>query len=79
MREGQSSREGQVPPGEEDAPFEFDEPPEPELCSHSRMDASLQRKLMDNIDKYTCEAVAEVKQTHRFRGKYSTDSIISTY
>lgn len=58
-------------PGEEDAPWEDDEPREPELCSHSRMDTSLWRRLQDNIGKYTCEAVAEIKQTHRFRGKHS--------
>ncbi|KAE9364185.1 hypothetical protein N431DRAFT_488810 [Stipitochalara longipes BDJ] len=52
----------------EDALSEQDEHPEPELCSHSRMDTSLRRKLIDNVGKYTCEAVAEVKQTHRFRG-----------
>jgi len=49
---------------------EHNKPPEPELCSHSRMDTNLRRKLIDNIGKYTCEAVAEVKQTHRFRGKH---------
>ncbi|PMD37773.1 hypothetical protein L207DRAFT_464242 [Hyaloscypha variabilis F] len=60
-----------VAPQVEDAQSEHDEPPEPpepELCSHSRMDTSLRRKLIDNVGKYTCEAVAEVKQTHRFRG-----------
>jgi hypothetical protein len=63
-------KNGPVPsPEDEDAPYEDDEPSEPILCSHSRMDASLRSKLMDNVGKYTCEAVAEVKQTHRFRGK----------
>jgi general transcription factor 3C polypeptide 5 (transcription factor C subunit 1) len=65
-----------VAPQMEDAQSEHDEPPEPPkpaLCSHSRMDTSLRRKLNDNVGKYTCEAVAEVKQTHRFRGEHPLD------
>ena len=62
-----------VGPQPDDAFSERNEPSEPELCSHSRLDANLRRKLIDNIGKYTCEAVAEVRQTHRFRGMCSAD------
>jgi general transcription factor 3C polypeptide 5 (transcription factor C subunit 1) len=30
---------------------------------------SILRKLKDNVGKYAVEAVAEIRQTHRFRGK----------
>jgi hypothetical protein len=52
-------------------PLEDDFPPEPVLCSHSRLDINLWKKLRDNADKYTCEVVGEIKQTHRFRGRHS--------
>ncbi|KAH8758701.1 RNA polymerase III transcription factor IIIC subunit-domain-containing protein, partial [Hyaloscypha finlandica] len=67
-RTGRRRKKGSQDPFTKDAPWEDDEPREPELCSHSRMDTSLWRRLQDNIGKYTCEAVAEIKQTHRFRG-----------
>ncbi len=40
------------------------------LQSHSRMDSPAQilRKLKDNPENYTIEAVAEIRNTHRFRG-----------
>jgi general transcription factor 3C polypeptide 5 (transcription factor C subunit 1) len=49
--------------------WENDLPPEPENCSHSRLDTNLWKRLRDNVGKYECEAVAEIQQTHRFRGQ----------
>jgi general transcription factor 3C polypeptide 5 (transcription factor C subunit 1) len=40
--------------------------------SHSRNDkpASILRKMRDNVDKYTVEAVGAIEQSHRYRGMY---------
>ena len=42
----------------------------PEICSNARQDDPrvLRRKLVDNAERYSVEAVGIVKQTHRFRG-----------
>jgi general transcription factor 3C polypeptide 5 (transcription factor C subunit 1) len=42
------------------------------------MDTNLWRKLRDNAEKYTCEAVGEIKQTHRFRGMFSAGPTLSS-
>lgn len=46
-------------------------PPPTVLSSFSRMDEPTQilRKMKDNVGKYTVEAVGEIRQTHRYRGK----------
>jgi general transcription factor 3C polypeptide 5 (transcription factor C subunit 1) len=55
-------------------------PAESNLCSQARMDypTSLMRKLKDNVGKYTIEAVAEVGQTHRYRGIFSTKLVLGS-
>lgn len=44
----------------------------PNLQSQGRLDApnQLQRKLKDNVGKYTIEAVGQIRQTHRYRCKF---------
>ncbi len=56
-----------IPPeGHEDAPCDE----EAELRSQYGMDkpSVLLRKIMDNKDNYDVEAVAEIRQSHRYRG-----------
>lgn len=49
-----------------------DVPVDTNIRSLSRMDApsTLLQSLRDNISKYHIEPVAQIKQTHRFRGKW---------
>ncbi len=60
---------GQIlpPDGHEDAPGDEDV----EVLSQYRMDkpAVILRKIRDNRDNYQVEAVAEIRQSHRYRGK----------
>jgi len=35
------------------------------------------RSLQDNADNFTVKAVGVVEETHRFRGRYLSDSVIS--
>jgi general transcription factor 3C polypeptide 5 (transcription factor C subunit 1) len=83
-RTGRKRKRGSQDPYTDDsgtvvAPRGDDVPVESNLCSQSRMDnpTSLVRKLKDNIGKYTIEAVAEVRQTHRYRGEYSAGLVLS--
>jgi general transcription factor 3C polypeptide 5 (transcription factor C subunit 1) len=52
--------------GNEDAPCDEDV----EVLSKYRMDkpAAILRKIRDNRDNYQVEAVAEIRQSHRYRG-----------
>jgi general transcription factor 3C polypeptide 5 (transcription factor C subunit 1) len=74
----QSYQDVHMHDGQAPSPLEGDLPPEPTLCSHSRIDINLWRRLRDNAENYTCEAVGEIKQTHRFRGMYSVGPILSS-
>jgi hypothetical protein len=40
--------------------------------------SSILRKLKDNVGQYAVEAVAEIRQTHRFRGKWLAGLALST-
>lgn len=50
------------------------------IQSHSRNDkpASILRKMRDNVDKYTVEAVGAIEQSHRYRGIYIAEDTIRT-
>jgi general transcription factor 3C polypeptide 5 (transcription factor C subunit 1) len=78
-RTGRKRKRGSQDPYTDDgepvlSPEEDDGAAEANLSSQSRLDhpPTILRKLKDNVSKYKIEAVAEIRQTHRFRGKLST-------